>query len=108
MGLSSKLLIGDPQYEIRITKMSTQSLKSQVNNEKDQLIKGKSTKIAAAFMQNKPNSPNVQMNVTNLITMNYAILASLTKVKNKPNQTQFKPNRRKAKNERKYLLYFRL
>jgi len=48
-------------------------------------------KNTTIFMQNKPNSPNVQMNVTNLITMNYTIFASLTKVKNKPNQTQFKP-----------------
>jgi len=44
------------------------------------------------FSKNKPNSPNVQMNVTNLSTMIYTIFTSLTKVKNKPNQTQFKAN----------------
>jgi hypothetical protein len=42
------------------------------------------------FLQNKPNSPIVQMNLTHLSIMNYAISNSLTKVKNKPNQTQFK------------------
>ncbi|MCP4263593.1 MAG: hypothetical protein GY774_39715 [Planctomycetes bacterium] len=64
------------------------------------------------FLTNKPNSPNVQLNVSIFIKMNYAILTGLTKVKNKPNQSQlkpkqsqFKPNPRKAKNERKYLLY---
>ncbi len=36
-------------------------------------------------MQNKANSPIVQMNVTGLIAMNYTIFTSLTKVKNKPN-----------------------
>jgi hypothetical protein len=40
------------------------------------------------FMQNKPNSPNVQLNLTLFITMIYTIFTSLTKVKNKPNQTQ--------------------
>jgi hypothetical protein len=44
------------------------------------------------FMQNKPNSPNVQLNLTLFITMIYTIFTSLTKVKNKPNQTQNKPN----------------
>jgi len=41
--------------------------------------------LSSVFMQNKPNSPIVQMNSTYLITMNYAIFTSLTKVKNKPN-----------------------
>ena len=39
----------------------------------------------SSLMQNKPNSPIVQMNVNNLTTMNYTIFTSLTKVKNKPN-----------------------
>ena len=43
-------------------------------------------------MQNKPNSPNVQMNLTNLTTTNYSIFISLTKPKNKPNQSQNKAN----------------
>jgi len=74
--------------------------------------KEKSTKSANTFCRNKPNSPIVQMNLNNLTAMNYAIFSSLTKVKNKPNQTQFKANTKpipsKAKNERKYLSYFRL
>ncbi len=52
--------------------------------------KEKTTKSATAFMQNKPNSPIVQMNLNNLTTMICAFFNSLTKVKNKPNQTQFK------------------
>jgi len=52
----------------------------------------KMTKTAAVFMQNKPNSPIVQMDINPFITMNYPVFASLTKVKNKPNQTQYKPN----------------
>jgi len=43
------------------------------------------------FMQNKPNSPNVQMNLTYLSTMNYVIFTCLTKVKNKPNSNPIKP-----------------
>jgi len=44
------------------------------------------------FLQNKPNSPIVQMNLTFFITMIYIILTSLTKVKNKPNSNPNKPN----------------
>jgi len=43
-------------------------------------------------MQNKPNSPIVQTNLNFFITMIYVNLIGLTKVKNKPNQTQYKPN----------------
>ena len=47
------------------------------------------------FLQNKPNSPIVQTDVTSFTTMIYMIYASLTKVKFKPNsnpiQTQTKP-----------------
>ena len=43
------------------------------------------------FLTNKPNSPIVHLGLTSLITMIYTILASLTKVKFKPIQTQFKP-----------------
>jgi hypothetical protein len=63
----------------------------QLNNEKGWLIKGKTTKSANTFCRNKPNSPIVQMHVTNLTTMNYTIFTSLTKVKNKPNSNPIKP-----------------
>jgi hypothetical protein len=43
-------------------------------------------------MQNKPNSPIVQIDLNLYITKRYARLRSLTKVKNKAKQTQFKPN----------------
>ena len=65
------------------------------NNEKYKNVElsiEKFTKSSVTFRKNKPNSPIVQMNLTNLITMNYAIFTSLTEVKNKPNQTQFKAN----------------
>jgi len=54
--------------------------------------KEKSTKSANTFCRNKPNSPNVQMNLNNLTAMNYAIFTSLTKVKNKPNSNPIKAN----------------
>jgi hypothetical protein len=43
-------------------------------------------------MQNKPNSPIVQLNLTPFITMHYTISTCLTKVKNKPNTNPIKPN----------------
>ena len=46
--------------------------------------------LSSVFMQNKPNSPNVQINASLLITMNYENFASLTKVKNKPNTNPIK------------------
>ena len=46
--------------------------------------------LSSVFMQNKPNSPIVQLNVSIFITMNYTIFASLTKVKNKPNSNPIK------------------
>jgi len=54
--------------------------------------KENSTKSANTFCRNKPNSPIVQTDVTFFTTMYYTNFASLTKVKNKPNQTQFKAN----------------
>jgi len=67
-------------------------MKNQLNNKKVWLFKGKITKSAITFSENKPNSPIVQVNVSLFIAMIYTIFASLTKVKNKPNQSQYKPN----------------
>jgi len=64
----------------------------QLNNEKGCLFKGKTTKSFTTFRTNKPNSPIVRTDVTSLKSMNYTIFISLTKVKNKPNQTQYKAN----------------
>ena len=50
--------------------------------------------LSSVFMQNKPNSPIVRMNLNNLTTMNYAIFTGLTKLKNKPNSN---PNKAKTK-----------
>jgi len=84
--------------------MKPQSLKSRVNNQKGCLIRGKIAKSSVTFRKNKPNSPNVQTYVTSFTTTIYTIYASLTKVKNKPNQTQFKPN----SNPNFYLAIFNL
>jgi len=54
-------------------------------------------RIYKLFMQNKPNSPNVQISLTSFIIMFYIIFISLTKVKNKANSNPNKPNLRKAK-----------
>ena len=66
-----------------------------VNIKKVRLFKEKITKSYITFSENKPNSPIVQLNASLFITMIYAISASLTKVKNKPNsnpiQTQSNP-----------------
>ena len=60
--------------------------------------------LSSVFMQNKPNSPIVQLNASIFITMNYAIFTSLTKVKNKPNQTQFKPKANPIQTQTKLVL----
>jgi len=65
-------------YNIRYTTYETKSTKYYV-------------RIYQKKMQNKPNSPNVQIDLTSFTIMIYTIFISLTKVKNKPNQTQFKP-----------------
>ncbi len=41
------------------------------------------------FMQNKPNLPDAQMNVTSCITRPYEVLTPRPRRANKPNQTQF-------------------
>ena len=48
-------------------------------------------------MQNKPNFQDVQMSVSNIITMNYENIANWTIGQNKPNSNPIKPNFQKAK-----------
>ena len=43
-------------------------------------------------MQNKPNLPDAQMNVSSVITKDYENVHLLGRRKNKPNQTQYKAN----------------
>jgi len=43
------------------------------------------------FIQNKPNFPNAQMNITSVISMNYEQRTTNYFLQNKPNQTQFQP-----------------
>jgi hypothetical protein len=45
------------------------------------------------FMQNKPNLPDAQMNVSSVKTTNYDQITMNNANKNKPNQTQFHPHR---------------
>ncbi|UCF43265.1 MAG: hypothetical protein JSV99_11960 [Planctomycetota bacterium] len=47
---------------------------------------------ADCFMQNKPNFPAAQMNVTSFYTMDYENNSNWTLGQNKPNQSQFKAN----------------
>ncbi len=68
--------------------MILKSLKKQANNEKYWLIKGKSTKIALAFIQNKANFKNIKIFVSFFETSKYAILTACRTKK----QTQFKAN----------------
>jgi len=72
-------------------KKVAQSMKNYEKYKNVELSIEKTTKSSVTFRKNKPNSPIVQMNLSYLSTMNYAIFASLTKVKNKPNQTQSNP-----------------
>ena len=45
------------------------------------------------IMQNKPNLPDAQMNVSADITVDYENKSNWTLGENKPNQTQFHPHR---------------
>ena len=57
--------------------------------------------LSSVFMQNKPNSPIVQVNLTVFITMIYAISISLTKVKNKPNSNPISKSEKRPKEAKK-------
>jgi len=43
-------------------------------------------------MQNKPNLPNTQMNVSSALTKDYENDNTFRLPENKPNQTQYEPN----------------
>ena len=44
------------------------------------------------FMQNKPNLPDAQMNVTSFYTVDYENKSNWKLGENKPNQSQYKAN----------------
>jgi hypothetical protein len=48
--------------------------------------------VPVAFMQNKPNLPNTQINTTSALTKDYRNESLRRHPQNKPKQTQFKPN----------------
>ncbi len=60
-------------------------------------------------MQNKANLPDAQMNVNKVLTKDYEKRTLGERGKNKPNtnpiQSQYKPNSRNAKNERKLICH---
>ncbi len=56
-------------------------------------------------MQNKPNLPDAQINITPFYTVDYENKSNWKLGENKANQSQYKPNFRKAKNERKLICY---
>jgi len=62
-----------------------------LNNKKGCLIKGKSAKIAAAFIQNKANFKNIKISVISFETSKYEILPAWRGEKTNPIQTQTKP-----------------
>ncbi len=68
--------------------MKPQSLKMQAKNEKSSLIKGKTAKNAADFMQDKPNYKNIEIGVSSFQKSKYEILTAWRGKK----QTQFKAN----------------
>ncbi len=60
-------------------------------------------------MKNKANLPDAQMNVTFFYAVDYENIANWKLGENKANtnpiQSQYKPNSRKAKNERKLICH---
>ncbi len=58
-----------------------------------------------SIMQNKPNLPDAQMNVTSFYTKDYENVPLRRCGKTNPIQSQNKPNSRKAKNERKLICH---
>ena len=67
-------------------------MKRPLNNEKSPLIRGKIAKILTTFLKNKPNSPEDKFCAKHFSKRIYEIFHPLAGRKNKPNQTQFKPN----------------
>ncbi len=68
--------------------MKLKSLKKQENNQKDCLFNEKTTKIAAAFMQNKSNFKSIKIGASSFHTSKYEILTAGSGEKTNP----IKPN----------------
>jgi len=54
------------------------------------------------IMQNKPNFPNAQMNISTAITMDYANIRLRSRRQNKPNSNPIQTQFPKGQNERKF------
>jgi hypothetical protein len=78
-----------------------------LKNEKVCLFSEKIAKSYTTFNENKANFKNIKIGVSFFETSKYEILTawrSKKQTQTNPIQSQFKPNPRKAKNERKFLL----
>ncbi|MFX0197554.1 MAG: hypothetical protein ACFFCW_15630 [Candidatus Hodarchaeota archaeon] len=73
-------------------KMNLKSLKSQLNNQKGRFSNEKVTKSVSTFYKNKPNFSEDKFGTKHLSKRIYERFHPLARPKNKPNQTQFKPN----------------
>ncbi len=78
-------------HTIRITQYAIRTFR-QVNNKKGCLFNEKTMKNTTIFMQNKANLSEDKFGAKRFSTMIYERFHPLAGIKNKPNQTQFKPN----------------
>jgi len=69
------------QYRVSSIEYPVSSIQYRVSIAQKELI-----------MQNKPNFPNTQMNISTAITMDYVNIRLRSRFKNKAKQTQFKAN----------------
>ena len=71
------------RYEMRDTRCASRSARTSAQKE--------------LIMQNKPNFPDAQMNISSVLTKDYENVPLHRHRQNKANQTQFKPNFHNAK-----------
>jgi membrane-bound lytic murein transglycosylase len=83
-----------------MTNFHSKVQKTAENHRKPHVFRRKSTETAPLFVQNKPKVKSPQIDLNAFITNTYAQMDNWLNAKNKPNQTQFKPN---AENQRKPL-----
>ena len=85
-GIRSTLLFRNSFWRITNSPIN-QSLFNQLTNNQYEIHK-----TQYENMQNKPNFKNTEMNVSDYMTRDYAIFRPSSRLKNKANQSQFKPN----------------
>jgi hypothetical protein len=70
--------------------------KTAENPRKSRLFNRKTVETAPAFVQNKPKVKSPRIRLTAVLASIYAQMDNWLNAKNKPNQTQFKPNAERA------------